>query len=200
MSAAPPAAMRVFVAVPLPEPVAAALQSIQRTLAAACRAEAVRWTPRDQLHLTLKFLGDVPTPRIGELESVLIEVGRGAGGFGLRADSAGGFPNLDRPRILWVGVGGDLEPLRQLQQAVERATAGFGDHAEERAFSPHLTIGRVRTADRREARRVGEQVRLAGIAALGAWEVRRLDLMRSELSAAGAAHHCLAAIPLGSCA
>jgi 2'-5' RNA ligase len=196
MTTVPPAVIRAFVALTLPQSILAALQEIQRALGAQLPANLVRWTRSDQLHLTLKFFGHLQADRVDELKAALEQSCRLVAGFKLRAETAGCFPNLDQPRVIWVGVGGDLDRLQHLQLAVDQASADFGDHAETREFSPHLTIGRVKTTNRLESGRVGERVRALGIGRLGEWQVQEVILMRSELSAEGASYDRLLEIPL----
>jgi len=99
---------------------------------------------------------------------------------------------------VWIGVTGAVTQLDTLRRRVEQALRGFGDHAEEaRAFHPHLTIGRV-NAHGNEGRRLGDLLARERVPELGAWPVRQVDLLRSELSPQGARHTVLLSVPLSA--
>ena len=133
--------MRTFVAIPLPDECLAILQQLQEKLR-SFHAD-VRWVALPSLHLTLKFLGEVDPSIITELEESLNRASRSISPFSLKLQGIGCFPNLKNPRVIWCGVGGDVDKLSSLQQAVETACTALGFEREERAFQPHLTLGRV---------------------------------------------------------
>lgn len=141
-------ALRLFAALTLPEALVDRLISVQRILDDRWPARSVRWVRREQLHLTMRFYGNVPpeqTPALTEaLRAACVETRP----LSLALAGLGAFPNPRRPRVLWVGVTGDLESLERLEQRIQSATAAFGDHRETRPFQPHLTLGRI--ADDRE--------------------------------------------------
>jgi len=134
--------MRVFIAIPLPEPCLETLARMQRQLQTS-RAE-VRWTAIPSIHLTLKFLGEVdPGIITGMAESLRIASNR-AQGFKLQLSGLGSFPNQKNPRIIWCGMQGDIDALARLQKTVETACAEYGFPPENRPFQPHLTLGRIK--------------------------------------------------------
>jgi len=96
------------------------------------------------MHLTLRFLGDSEAAALAALERVLAELGTRCAPFALRLAGLGAFPNERKPRVLWVGLDGDMAALQLLQRQIEEAVQGLGWQAEQRAFRPHLTLGRVR--------------------------------------------------------
>jgi 2'-5' RNA ligase len=131
--------MRSFIAVDLAEPVRAAIGTLQRELAAV-HAD-VRWVRTEGMHVTLKFLGAVEAPR---LERVHVAVGaalQAQPALHVQARGVGGFPSLRRPRVLWVGL--QAEGLVDLAARVDAAVTSLGFEAEPRAFTPHVTLGRV---------------------------------------------------------
>lgn len=190
-----PSFIRAFIAIAPDAPVLEGLQRLQRTLQAKSPAASVRWATRPQLHITLRFLGQVVSARTDELTRGLEEVCAGHGPFLLRAENLGCFPDARNPRVLWVGITGQLTELMALQEAVTKQTASWGDHTEERAFQPHLTIGRVK-GGAREAWLIGEQVNAQCPFSLGEWRVKRVDLVQSILAPQGAAYVCLKSVPL----
>ncbi len=96
------------------------------------------WRAKDNLHLTLKFLGEVPAGRVPEIAGAMDKATAGVTQFDVRLQDLGVFPNRHQPRILWVGV--KSEPLVQLQQAVEREFASIGFDRDHKAYRPHITI------------------------------------------------------------
>ncbi len=107
----------------------------------------------------------------------------------------GVFPTEARPRVLWVGLRGELDALRRLHAQIARETAAWGER-EEREFHPHLTLGRVKSVRPAEVRAIAPALERVNAGDLGSWRVERVDLMRSQLSQTGATHTCLAGVPL----
>lgn len=192
----PTAVIRTFIAIHLPAEVRQRLGQFQEQLRRAAPGEGVRWTEPDQIHLTLRFLGNVPEAELPQLSQALALACQAAAPFGLEAQGAGAFPDLKRPRVLWVGLGGAVAALAQLQAAVLEATRTWGE-LEDRPFHPHLTLGRVKTADPRLLARLSGALQQAGSSAFGAWQVHQVALMRSDLSPAGPRYTVLAEAPLG---
>jgi len=190
--------LRLFVALECPEPVRrrlAALQGEMRRSAGRAGAE-VRWVAPENVHLTLQFLGAVPEERVEDVKAAVARAAAGSRPLRLEVRGAGGFPSGRRPRVLWAGLTGDLEPLAELVAALGRQLAPLGYPAEERRFSAHLTLGRAR--DARGAPGLGAAV--AGAAAFEgpSWRVGRVALIQSLLSPTGARYEALARLPLGS--
>ena len=185
---------RLFVAIAIG---AEARQAVGVAQAAARRAGyTARWVNPANAHLTLKFLGDTDRQRVASLDVALGEVAASSPAFVLQTAKIGGFPNLRRPSVLWLGLGGALDQLATLQQAVESALAQQGLPAEARPFSPHLTLGRLGRGTALPAS--------AAVAALAAstdfagavLPVRGIQLVRSELARSGARYTTLYDLPL----
>ncbi len=187
--------IRAFVAVPLPDEVKTALGRVQREVQSSLPGDAVRWTPPEQIHLTLRFLGDVPADSAADVETALRRAGAGIAPFPLGASDVGVFPTEARPRVLWVGLRGELDALRRLHAQIARETATWGERAE-REFHPHLTLGRVKSVRPAGVRAIEPALERVNAGDLGSWRVERVDLMRSQLSQTGATHTCLAGVPL----
>lgn len=184
--------MRVFIAIKVAPALTMELSRVQRKLEALLPANTVRWVRPDQMHLTLRFLGEVPEERRAELERRLLEACQGARTLHLGLEGVGCFPGPRNPRVVWVGITGDLSALCELQARVERHTAGLGDHTETRPFSPHLTIGRVRARDGRTGRQIGDAVQAAEVGPLGQWTAGEVVLFQSRLAPEGASYTELA--------
>ncbi len=184
--------MRLFIAINLPEEERGRLDREVRVLRAA--RLPVRWVASDALHLTLKFLGEVPDGRVGEVERAMTGVAAQCAPFRLELGGLGAFPNPRNPRVVWVGVQAPPE-LARLAAALEDVMAELGFPRENRPVSPHLTLGRAE----RDAR-AGDFRALAALAAEFRFraevEARSADLMRSHLSARGARYERLLAAPL----
>lgn len=189
--------LRLFVALDPPEPVRRRLAAMQADLrrAAGRHADEVRWVPPENAHLTLQFLGAVPEERLGALRGALAAAAGEARPLALELKGAGGFPSARRPRVLWAGVGGEVEALAGLAAEVGRRLAPLGFPPEDRLLSPHLTLGRAREG--RGAPGLGGA--LAQVAGLEAapWRADALVLYRSHLSPAGALYEAIDRFPLG---
>jgi len=135
--------MRLFVAIELPSEIKAELASLQKELLQA-QAE-VSWTKPENLHLTLKFLGEVGTERVKSIEQACLEATRASKPLSLTTHETGFFPNKRRPRVVWAGLQGDLAELQVLQNGLETQLATLSFAREEKAFHPHLTLGRIKT-------------------------------------------------------
>jgi len=188
--------VRAFVAIKVNAELAAALLDLQARLRRRLPPTAVRWSSREQLHLTLQFLGDVASDRVPDLISAVRGACQDTPVLRLIPGDLGAFPGLPRPRVIWVGVGGDLELLQELQRRVAAATAAFGDHTEEREFHPHLTLGRVSGRGEADARPVGQALSGVSLGWRGAWLGTAVHLIRSQLNPAGAVYTDLAEFPL----
>jgi 2'-5' RNA ligase len=113
-------------------------------------SKSVRWVRPDHVHLTLKFLGETDDAMVLQIQERLSLLCRRHGPFALSVSGTGAFPNLRQPNILWVGID-ESEPLRLLNSDIEQAMAALGYEGERKRFSPHLTVGRVRSRDSLEA-------------------------------------------------
>jgi 2'-5' RNA ligase len=182
----------------LPDDLLAKVKAVQdkldRRLSRDCR-NFVRWTAREQLHLTLKFYGNVHTAELDALQQRLRRAAGGISPFELGLAGLGCFPSAQRPNVIWIDLEGQVTALGTFQARVERETAAFGNHSETRPFHPHLTVGRVK-AFGRQACRIGEAIGDETLPGLGTWTVGDVALVRSQLSPRGSIYTCLARIPL----
>ncbi len=180
---------RLFIAVELPTDVVDALGGIQSDLKRVMPSRVVRWTRPEGIHLTLKFLGDVASDRVDDLQKGLLDAVSGHEPFSLDIEGLGGFPNPKRPRVIWVGVIGDTHRLAALQNGVEKAIAPLGFPAEDRPFTPHLTLGRIQNhASRDDIARAGQIVEERDLGRIARWRVGSISLIRSQLKPDGAVY------------
>lgn len=190
---------RLFIAVEVPAGALRALKTLQDELRRAAPDGAVRWVRPEGIHVTLKFLGDVPRDEIGGIQAALDEAVQGHAPFGLQAFGLGSFPNTRRPRVVWVGVEGAVRRLKALKRSVEETVSPLGYPSEDRSFEPHLTLGRVeRSASRGALEAIGEMVDRSEVGELAGWQVDAVSLMRSELKPGGAVYTEVYRVPLGA--
>ena len=189
--------VRTFVAIELPDAVRRLLEDQQRRLEHALQdaqlAHVVRWTAAPNLHLTLRFLGETSATQRDAVDRGLTALLQAQGAFPLALRQLGCFPNWRRPNIVWIDFSGATATLGRLQQQVEQAAIAAGFAAEERPFTAHLTIGRVRKdAGLRERQQLGEvlqrtQAQIASLLAVhtAQFTVAQVALMQSDLRPSG---------------
>lgn len=180
--------IRAFVAIELDDGVKARIASAIEFLRAE-RIEGLRLARAEGVHLTLKFLGDIDTARAPKVAEAMTQVAARQAAFSLNLGMPGVFPNARRARVLWIGVEGDLQPLRLLQADVEEALTGIGIPAEKQRFNPHLTIGRMRhRATRENRRRATEALASLHLPTSQEIAVSAISLMKSALRPGGAVY------------
>ena len=184
--------MRLFVAINLPDDVR---QSMWNS-AVSLRGQnfPIKWVGPDSLHLTLKFLGELPGQRVNELSEGLDRAAVGAAPFELPISGFGAFPNPRRASVIWVGCE-PVAALQQIQQNIEAEMERAGFPRESRSFHPHFTLGRVRR-DTKPAAIGGLADQLQRLHFESQPVVESLDLMQSELSRSGARYTRLHATTL----
>ncbi len=174
--------MRSFVAILLDEAVRGAAAAELERLRPLARS--VSWVSPPNLHLTLKFLGEVPAETIEAVTEGLAEAVSGMEPFTLGFHGLGAFPGLARPRVIWMGVFQGARECQALQARVEEALARRGVPKEGRAYSPHLTIGRVR--EPRGLASLQQAIAQDARKEFGSLQVSSISLIKSELHPAGA--------------
>jgi 2'-5' RNA ligase len=192
-----PEQIRSFVAIELPEEAKKGLARLRKQLERD-EHKFVKWVDPRGIHLTLKFLGNIPSKRVTEITEAMGKAVEGISPFRLEISGLGAFPSLKQARVLWVGIGGELDQLSTLQQNIDSVLAALGFAREERPFVPHLTLARVREgASLPERRSFGELVGSAAFEDKYPIEVEAVRLMRSQLMPAGALYTCLLVVGLG---
>ena len=184
--------MRLFIAVGFPVAIRRSIEALGSELKR--HGVPARWVPYTDMHLTLKFLGELQAERLQDVAAAMGEVAASTSPLQLRFQGVGAFPSPRRPRVIWIGLESGPR-LRLLHDALDRRMTEFGIPREDRPFRPHVTLGRaVRGAGPGEfiefERRAREMCLEAEV------EVRRIDLMQSRLSATGAQYERLLSAPL----
>lgn len=190
------ALLRAFIASELPPPLQDSIHTATANLRETLGDGLIRWVPAHNVHLTLKFLGDVSTSSLELIKQMMATEASQFDAFDVQVEGLGCYPNLRRPRVLWVGLKAPAE-LGSLQRAIEAASARLGYESEERDFSPHLTIGRVRqnvsSGDVHKIRTVMENCQ---VSMLGSTRVDAVHLFKSELRPEGSIYTRLFSAPL----
>jgi len=186
--------MRLFIALNLPKKERERIHRATRRLREGDMP--VRWIDPEHFHVTLKFLGDVRRERLPLVEEAVERVAASTRGFTTDFGGFGAFPTIRRPRVIWLGLGANPE-LRCLKQDLEWALGDLGFDAETRAFHPHVTLGRADDGGGAGAFR-GLDEMMADMDFRGEVKVHTLDLMRSQLSRAGAKYSVLASARLAT--
>lgn len=151
----------------------------------------IRWVPPENIHLTLKFLGDVPFNQVETLQSVVSMIASDCNVFDIQIGQLGAFPSSRKARVIWTGVE-VCHPLRLLYEKIEIETEKLGFKKEDRRFSPHLTLGRVQdniTTD--EANRLTALFEKKLADCTGSFTVNKITLFRSDLTPGGAHYYPL---------
>ena len=185
--------MRTFVAVPVNDAVRGKLSGMLTLLSAA--APRVRWVRPENLHITLKFLGDVPPQDLDELFSALTDAITETAPFTLEVAGLGAFPRVSAPRVAWAGIGEGAEELSALAGKTETACAALGYEPEARPYRPHLTLGRARIpSDMADAAAL---LTKCAKDSFGVIDVDEAVVYMSELRKSGPVYSPMARIPLG---
>lgn len=169
--------IRTFVACELPREIRSAIGQIQQNLKQS--RLRLKWVRPENLHLTLAFLGEVEAERIEAISGVVRTAARGYAPLLICAKGIGVFPGMRRPRVLWVGIGGQRQELTQLQAAVAGGLAAVGFPREKRPFKGHLTIGRVKAAV--DTRRLGEALATYADFESAGFTIDQVVVFRSQL-------------------
>jgi RNA 2',3'-cyclic 3'-phosphodiesterase len=198
--------LRAFIAIQLSDELKGQIGSVQAELrrevsGSGRRGPAVKigWTQPEGIHLTLKFLGDIQETQVEALREILSRVGASARPCTLEARGLGAFPNPRAPRVIWLGLHGsndDMAELRRLQAAVEDGVAGLGFSKEVRAFTPHLTLARIR--DRVEAGALEPVLTTQQNRVVGGFVASSVELIKSELRPSGAVYTTLVEVPFAA--
>jgi 2'-5' RNA ligase len=188
---------RLFVALEPPEAVrrriASATEKIRHTAGTA--SGEVRWVPDENVHLTIQFLGAVPEERVEAVGDAMAAAAVVARPLLLEVKGAGGFPNSRRPRVVWLGLAGEVEALAALAADLGKRLAPLGFPPETRPFSAHLTLGRSR--DSRGTPGLAGALAAAAESEGTAWRASELVLFESHLSPRGPRYEPVRRAPLG---
>jgi len=191
-----PERLRLFIAIQIPEQIKVELAAAQAELHRLLPERGVTWTKPEQFHLTLKFLGHVEARRVADLTRHLKRTCWNFAPLHLAAERVGAFPDMRYPRVVWVGLKDDSGKLEQLEAAIEATSRDYTREPSADKFSGHATLGRAKRLNRRETQVLVDWLARKAESSFGDWTATEVELMRSELSSAGARHTCLERFPL----
>ncbi len=200
--------IRTFLAVELPAPLKQALTRLQADVRNRISRELspgmrIQWVRPDSIHLTVKFLGNIPEDHVDDLRSLVGDTLRSLAPFSIDVAGLGVFPDLRAPRVLWLGLssrsseGSPTTALSHLAATVEHCVEGLGYPPESRPFNPHLTLARIKEGAKEVGRALARIGLLDGDVQLGQLDVRTVALMQSELRPSGSVYTKLWEVPLG---
>jgi 2'-5' RNA ligase len=188
--------IRSFIAIELPEAVKTGLQQLQTELTLP-RYSFVKCVAPEGIHLTLKFLGNISAEKVTDITGVMEQASQEVSPFQLQLTEVGAFPNMRRPRVLWVGIKGEVDKLVSWQQRIDNGLVPLGFAKEARPFAPHLTLARLReNCSPGDRLHFGEMVAGSHVEVDYKFTVTSLNLMRSQLFPAGAVYSRLAEVKL----
>jgi len=182
--------IRTFIALEIPDELRRKLCLVQKQCMQ--RIEGVKWVNPDTIHLTLKFLGSIRCDRVEAVCTAMAQAAEGVGPFCFTVTGLGAFPSVRNPKVVWAGIQDDR--IVRFQKKIEEALCPAGFSREQRPFTPHLTIGRVRVARAKHGLRTVLEEFSREV--LGSFESSRLSFIQSDLQPAGPVYTVLKDIDL----
>ena len=184
--------IRAFLAIEPPKEVLRNILDIQNRLRRLLAMD-IRWVKPEGMHLTLKFLGDVPGKDAPDISSAAGKTASAVGPLAFSVSGLGVFPDNRRPRVVYLELQGDTDKLASLQKNLEGILAGIGFPEEQRPFRAHLTLGRVRSA--RGVSELAKEMEKGNTYTAGEFTATELCLFKSDLTPHGAVYTKLAVCP-----
>jgi RNA 2',3'-cyclic 3'-phosphodiesterase len=185
--------IRSFLAIEIPRTILKKIEEVQDDLKSS-RAD-VRWVNPEKIHLTLKFFGNIDESRIDPIVKSIERPTQTISPFSLKVRGVGAFPHLKNPRVIWMGLVDGKEVLVSFQKQLEKELEKIGFEPEERAFHPHLTLGRMKSSKAREE--LTGRMERHQEEEFGDFQVERIVLFKSDLKPTGPIYTSLREIKLG---
>jgi 2'-5' RNA ligase len=180
--------IRAFIAIDLSVDIQHRLDDVQKSYKGQLNNIPIRWVAASNIHLTLKFLGDVSLSNLNILTDMIQTEISSHHQFDISVGGSGAYPNNRQPRVIWIGVEAPPD-LAVIQNGIETTTARLGYSREERAFSPHLTLGRVsRNVNSQDLKVISKTLESIRVGFLGVTCVDKVHLYRSDLQPTGAVY------------
>jgi 2'-5' RNA ligase len=184
--------IRSFIAIELPDEIRQVLAQVQKELKRD--VIGIRWVDSGSIHLTLKFLGPILPEQVVAIAAAVGAIVHGEPPLALNVSGLGAFPNARRPRVIWVGIVGEVERLGRLQARLEETLEPLGFPREQRSFRPHLTLGRVK--DPRRPPDLTRALAETTVPASNPFDVHEILVYKSDLRPTGAIYTKLQHLPL----
>jgi 2'-5' RNA ligase len=192
----PPAFLRLFIALAVPPDVRQEIGRVQSQLQRHSPPGAIRWTQPAQFHITLKFLGDVPSEQLAALENSVAAVCAASPALQLAARGVGFFPGERKPRVIWAGAADDSGQLAELHRRMDEALRWLAPAEKPERFSGHITLGRFKPGHHAAIPKLLERAAVFRERHFGDWLAGAAEIVRSELTSIGATHTPLSNFPL----
>ena len=177
--------MRTFIAVDFPQNMLTKINEITTYFKKETPTNALKWVQTDNLHLTLKFIGEIKESKVGQVKETLTNALQGQNAFNIQVGCLGMYPNKNNPRVIWLGIINE-KPLIHIAKNLDQALTTLDIKPERRAFSPHLTIARVRkNTDKATAMLIGKTLSQFRVEPLGDVTVDQVNLYQSKLTPSG---------------
>jgi RNA 2',3'-cyclic 3'-phosphodiesterase len=177
--------LRVFIAIELPQSIRDSIEKQTARLHQVLGDQIIRWVPSQNMHLTLRFIGEISTTHLEFLKQLTAQEAQSHQQFDLQISGLGAFPTSRRPHILWAGLHAPAD-LASLQKSIETGVSRLGYESDERPFSPHLTLGRVRqNLDQDGLQMVRSALDTIQLGNIGTTRVDSIHLIKSDLQPSG---------------
>jgi 2'-5' RNA ligase len=188
--------LRTFVAIDFSPEIIRKINDVINYFKTQTPEKALKWVAPENLHLTVKFLGDVPDNKIEQVKMLINQALENVKSFEIGVEKLGMYPNPGSPRVVWLGITGG-EPLKEIHKKLESQLQEAEIEPEKRSFSPHLTIARVRrNADKQTVKEIGEALSKFKVDSLGKCLINHVVLYKSELTPKGPIYTPLLSSPL----
>jgi len=188
--------MRLFIAVDLSQNILNKIEEITADFKKHTPPTALKWVETENLHLTVKFIGELQESKLQHLKDLLFQSLCHQAPFEIGVSGLGMYPTKNNPRVIWLGITGE-KPLIQIHKTLDQNLAELGIKPEGRPFSPHLTIARVRkNVDSSAVKSIGKTVSQFTVEPLGAISIDQVQLYKSVLTPTGPIYTSLLAVPL----
>ena len=184
--------IRAFISIEIPQEIKEKISLIQEQLKSV--ETPVSWVRLDSIHLTLKFLGNIMEEQIPDIKKCIDTAVNGISPFNVNVKGGGVFPNLNYPRVIWLGLEDRTDSLFKLQKGIDSCLEKIGFEPEERGFKPHLTLGRVKSLKGKN--QLIRTIHIYKDIEVGEINVDKIKLMRSQLNPAGAIYTVLEEVRL----
>ena len=188
--------MRTFIAVDFPSYMLKKIEEITAFFRTLTPEKDLKWVETNNLHLTIKFLGEIEEYKIAQVKHTLSKALKDQISFDIEIKGLGMYPNKNNPRVIWLGIVG-ANPLMKIHKVLNQELTALEITPERRAFSPHLTIARIRRhTDHKQARQIGEILSEYRVESLGAITIEQIHLYQSVLTPSGPIYSLLHSVDL----
>lgn len=177
--------MRTFIAADFPVEIVENIRTTLSYLKAQTPGHDLKWVASENLHLTIKFLGDIAESRLENIKTIFQDELRGQNEFLVTVEGLGFYPNAQHPRVVWFGITPE-QTLKQIHRKLDIALQKIDVHTDQRGYSPHLTVARVRrNVDQQTIKKIGETLSKFKVDPLGSAVINQIKLYQSKLTPQG---------------